>query len=109
MTDSVLCEHEGAVATITLNHPEARNALTVGVKTRLLAELRRCESDEGIRAVILTGAGRAFCAGQDLREHADLEREREQHLRQRTPRAGDDALHWARKYAAAVAWDRGEW
>lgn len=71
MSDSVLCEHQGAVATITLNRPEARNALTVDVKTRLLAELRRCGSDEAVRAVILTGAGRAFCAGQDLREHAD--------------------------------------
>jgi enoyl-CoA hydratase/carnithine racemase len=46
VSDSVLCEHEGAVATITLNRPEARNALTVDVKTRLLAELRRCGSDE---------------------------------------------------------------
>jgi 2-(1,2-epoxy-1,2-dihydrophenyl)acetyl-CoA isomerase len=72
VTDSVLCEQDGAVATIRLNRPEARNALTVGAKTGLLAALRRCGSDDGVRAVILTGAGRAFCAGQDLREHADL-------------------------------------
>ena len=70
MTDSVLCEQDGAVATITLNRPEARNALTAESKTALLAALRRCGSDAGVRAVILTGAGRAFCAGQDLREHA---------------------------------------
>ena len=55
MTEGVLCEHEGTVATITLNRPEARNALTVDVKTRLLAELRRCGSEKGLRAVILPG------------------------------------------------------
>ena len=72
MTDDVLCEHHGAVATITLNRPGARNALTVSAKTGLLAALRHCASDAGVRAVILTGAGRAFCAGQDLREHGDV-------------------------------------
>ncbi len=72
MTDSVLCEHDGAVATITLNRPDARNALTVDAKTALLAALRQCGADSQVRAVILTGAGRAFSAGQDLREHADL-------------------------------------
>ena len=60
------------MATITLNRPAARNALTAETKTALLAALRRCGSDAGVRAVILTGAGRAFCAGQDLREHAGL-------------------------------------
>lgn len=47
MTDSVLCEQDGAVATITLNRPEARNALTAESKTALLAALRRCGSDAG--------------------------------------------------------------
>jgi 2-(1,2-epoxy-1,2-dihydrophenyl)acetyl-CoA isomerase len=72
VTDSVLCEIEGAVATITLNRPAARNALTAETKTGLLDALRECGSDAGVRAVILTGAGQAFCAGQDLREHAGL-------------------------------------
>jgi 2-(1,2-epoxy-1,2-dihydrophenyl)acetyl-CoA isomerase len=71
VTDSVLCQTDGAVATITLNRPAARNALTAETKTRLLDALARCGSDAGVRAVILTGAGNAFCAGQDLREHAD--------------------------------------
>jgi 2-(1,2-epoxy-1,2-dihydrophenyl)acetyl-CoA isomerase len=70
VTDSVLCELDGAVATITLNRPAARNALTAETKTGLLDALRECGSDTGVRAVILTGAGQAFCAGQDLREHA---------------------------------------
>jgi 2-(1,2-epoxy-1,2-dihydrophenyl)acetyl-CoA isomerase len=72
VTDSVRLDHDGAVATITLNRPAARNALTAEMKEALLAALRRCGSDAGIRAVLLTGAGQAFCAGQDLREHASL-------------------------------------
>jgi 2-(1,2-epoxy-1,2-dihydrophenyl)acetyl-CoA isomerase len=71
MTDSVLRGQSGAVATITINRPAARNALTNETKLSLLSALRDCSADPGIRAVILTGAGGAFCAGQDLREHAD--------------------------------------
>jgi 2-(1,2-epoxy-1,2-dihydrophenyl)acetyl-CoA isomerase len=59
---------DAAIATVTLNRPEALNALTVPMKQDLLAALRRVERDSAVRAVILTGAGRAFCAGQDLRE-----------------------------------------
>jgi 2-(1,2-epoxy-1,2-dihydrophenyl)acetyl-CoA isomerase len=72
MADSVLRDQSGAVATITINRPAARNALTTETKVALLNALRDCSGDAGIRAVILTGAGGAFCAGQDLREHADL-------------------------------------
>ena len=73
MSDNdVRYEVDGAVATITLNRPDARNALTTDMKNRLLSALRRSRSDGAIRAVILTGAGQAFCAGQDLREHAEL-------------------------------------
>src|SRR5215213_1955007 len=56
------------VGTITLNRPEALNALTVPMKQALLGAFRQIERDRAVRAVILTGAGRAFCAGQDLRE-----------------------------------------
>ncbi len=59
---------ESGVATLTLNRPDALNALTVPMKRDLLAAFRRVERERGVRAVILTGAGRAFCAGQDLRE-----------------------------------------
>lgn len=72
MTESVLHEVAGAVATITINRPAARNALTAEAKVGLLAALRDCTTDAAVRAVILTGAGQAFCSGQDLREHADL-------------------------------------
>jgi 2-(1,2-epoxy-1,2-dihydrophenyl)acetyl-CoA isomerase len=59
---------EAGVATLTLNRPDALNALTVPMKRELLAAFRRVERERAVRAVILTGAGRAFCAGQDLRE-----------------------------------------
>ena len=72
MTQSVLHQVDGAVATITINRPAARNALTAEAKVALLAALRDCSTDAAVRAVILTGAGQAFCSGQDLREHADL-------------------------------------
>ena len=72
MTDSVLFDIDGAVATITLNRPAARNSLTVEMKNALIHALGRCASDETVRSVLVTGAGPAFCAGQDLREHAEL-------------------------------------
>ena len=72
MSDAVRYQAEQAVATITINRPAARNALTIEAKQALLAALREASADDAIRAVILTGAGRAFCAGQDLAEHASL-------------------------------------
>jgi 2-(1,2-epoxy-1,2-dihydrophenyl)acetyl-CoA isomerase len=71
MTDSVLRQQVGAVATITINRPAARNALTAETKVSLLDALRDFSADDGVRAVVLTGAGQAFCAGQDLREHGE--------------------------------------
>jgi 2-(1,2-epoxy-1,2-dihydrophenyl)acetyl-CoA isomerase len=55
-----------AVATITLNRPEKLNAFTGTMREDLLGALRACESDDAIRAVVITGAGRAFCAGGDV-------------------------------------------
>jgi 2-(1,2-epoxy-1,2-dihydrophenyl)acetyl-CoA isomerase len=72
VTDSVRWDLDGAVATITLNRPQARNALTAELKTALLGALRQAATSPQVRAVLITGAGQAFCAGQDLREHADL-------------------------------------
>jgi 2-(1,2-epoxy-1,2-dihydrophenyl)acetyl-CoA isomerase len=60
-----------AIATITLDRPEALNALTIPMKTELLGALTAVARDRGVRAVVLTGAGRAFCAGQDLKERLE--------------------------------------
>jgi 2-(1,2-epoxy-1,2-dihydrophenyl)acetyl-CoA isomerase len=64
-------EVDGAVATITLDRPEALNALTIAAKRELLAALVAARRDRAVRAVVLTGAGRAFCAGQDLKERLE--------------------------------------
>ena len=60
-----------AIATITLDRPAALNALTAPLKVELLAGLAAVGADPAVRVVILTGAGRAFCAGQDLRERLE--------------------------------------
>lgn len=70
MPDPLLVSRDDAVTTLTLNRPDSLNSLDVALKQALLAQLREAAGDEGVRAVVLTGAGRAFCVGQDLREHA---------------------------------------
>jgi 2-(1,2-epoxy-1,2-dihydrophenyl)acetyl-CoA isomerase len=67
MNDTVLYEVADGVATITLNRPQARNALDADMKDALAALVPTMVADEAVRAVILTGAGGAFCAGGDLR------------------------------------------
>jgi 2-(1,2-epoxy-1,2-dihydrophenyl)acetyl-CoA isomerase len=66
--EELLFDVADRVATITLNRPDALNALTIGLKDELLAVLVQVSNDPAVRAVVLTGAGRAFCAGQDLHE-----------------------------------------
>jgi enoyl-CoA hydratase/carnithine racemase len=56
------------VSTLTLNRPESRNALSLGMLLALSAELQRAAIDPSVRVVVLAGAGRAFCAGHDLKE-----------------------------------------
>lgn len=58
---------EDGVATITMNRPEVLNALNRRMGTELLDTLDRLDADRAVRCVVLTGAGRAFCAGDDLR------------------------------------------
>lgn len=59
---------EGGVATLTLNRPEARNALSVALMAALQNEIRRIGTDDTVRAVVIAAGGPAFCAGHDLRE-----------------------------------------
>jgi 2-(1,2-epoxy-1,2-dihydrophenyl)acetyl-CoA isomerase len=70
--DVLLTTDADGVRTVTLNRPKAYNALTVELKERLLATLRDAAASPEVRAVVLTGAGKAFCAGQDLKEHVAL-------------------------------------
>ncbi|MFI6438894.1 enoyl-CoA hydratase/isomerase family protein [Streptomyces sp. NPDC050759] len=73
MADTVLYEVHDGLATITLNRPEAMNALNVATKVALREAVESAASDDAVRAVLLTAAGeRAFCVGQDLKEHIGL-------------------------------------
>jgi 2-(1,2-epoxy-1,2-dihydrophenyl)acetyl-CoA isomerase len=71
VTEPLLVERTDGVATVTLNRPESLNSLDVALKVALRETLGSLETDRSCRAVVLTGAGRAFCVGQDLREHAE--------------------------------------
>ena len=62
----VLVDHRGAICTLTLNRPQALNSLTQAMHVELMAALRAAAANSGVRCVVLTGAGRGFCAGQDL-------------------------------------------
>ena len=64
--DLVLSATTGAVRTLTLNRPAALNSFTGALHVQLLAALNAAADDAAVRAVIVTGAGRGFCAGQDL-------------------------------------------
>ena len=66
--NTVLYEKRHNVAIITLNRPERLNAITRELLTGLIEQLETARRDPGVVAVILTGAGRAFCAGEDLKE-----------------------------------------
>lgn len=62
----VVVERSGGIVTLTLNRPEVRNAMTAEVTAAFAAEVGRLAEDDEVRAVIVTGAGKAFCAGGDL-------------------------------------------
>lgn len=66
MTKKVLFEKQGAIAVITLNRPEALNALDNDMIADILSYLQRSKQDDDIRVVCLKGMGKAFCAGDDL-------------------------------------------
>ena len=68
----VLLDVADGVATITLNRPDAMNSLDVATKEALLAAVRQVADDPAVRCVVLTGTGRAFCVGQDLKEHIEI-------------------------------------
>ena len=67
MSDTVTRDDAGGVATLTLQRPGLSHAL----RTDLLAAVREVAADESVRAVLVTGTGRAFCVGQDLAEHVE--------------------------------------
>lgn len=74
MSDAVLYEVTNEVAWLTINRPQARNALNQEVRTGLFEGFRRFNDDDGAKVLVLTGSGeKAFCAGGDLKEMAESE------------------------------------
>ncbi|GLW92664.1 enoyl-CoA hydratase-related protein [Actinokineospora globicatena] len=71
MAEVLTISDRDGVRTLTLNRPESFNSLTVELKEALLTALEAAGADDAVRAVVLTGAGKAFCAGQDLKEHLE--------------------------------------
>jgi enoyl-CoA hydratase/carnithine racemase len=69
-SDQVLCDVADGVMTMTLNRPEKLNAFTPAMREAMIAAFDRADADDAIRVVIVTGAGRGFCAGADLSEGA---------------------------------------
>jgi len=70
MTEApILIQRDGAIARVTLNRPDRLNSLTLKMLGELSAALTDLDGDDSVRAVVLTGTGRAFCAGQDLTDH----------------------------------------
>jgi 2-(1,2-epoxy-1,2-dihydrophenyl)acetyl-CoA isomerase len=65
-SDLILTAHRDGVMTVTLNRPDVLNSFNGPMADALLSALRHAADDESVRAVLLTGSGRAFCAGQDL-------------------------------------------
>src|SRR5688572_18728136 len=63
---TVLYEARGAVALITLNRPQSLNSFTRAMHQELWSAFEKLETDKSIRALVITGAGRGFCAGADL-------------------------------------------
>jgi 2-(1,2-epoxy-1,2-dihydrophenyl)acetyl-CoA isomerase len=86
----VLVRDDGAVRTITLNRPDARNALNVALLRALRAALADVASSHAVRAVVLTGAGKAFCAGADVKEWGE------------TAAGGGDGADWVEHAHALV-------
>lgn len=71
----VLLDLSDGVAVVTMNRPDAMNSLDVATKEALLGALRQVADDPAVRCVVLRGSGKAFCVGQDLKEHITLLKE----------------------------------
>jgi 2-(1,2-epoxy-1,2-dihydrophenyl)acetyl-CoA isomerase len=70
MSDTILIERDGGVIIVTLNRPDRINSFTIEMHKALMEALSDIADDDNCRAMILTGAGRGFCAGQDLTDRA---------------------------------------
>jgi enoyl-CoA hydratase len=92
VSNAVLVEVADRVATITLNRPEARNALNRAVRKALPAAIEQCDADDDVDVMILTGADPAFCAGVDLKEFGSGQVQQGEGFAELGERGGDGRL-----------------
>jgi 2-(1,2-epoxy-1,2-dihydrophenyl)acetyl-CoA isomerase len=103
MSNTVLVENRGEVAVVTLNRPESANTLDLAMGRDLLAAALRCEADPAVRAVVLTGAGKAFCFGGDLRGMMSGEAPAEPYLKELTTHLHAAIVRFMRMEAPVIA------
>jgi 2-(1,2-epoxy-1,2-dihydrophenyl)acetyl-CoA isomerase len=92
MTDSLLVDRADGVVTLTFNRPDSLNSLDAALREEFRDVLAELDTDPACRAVVLHGAGRAFCVGQDLREHMAI-----------LETGTDDPLHAVREHYNPIA------
>lgn len=90
--DDLLLEKRDGIATITLNAPDKMNALTIGMRKSILSVTEELAQDDEVRVVVVTGAGRGFCAGADLSGGGGGELSRQQRLGFLGPTWGAEAF-----------------
>src|SRR5262249_2544774 len=100
MSQEILYSDEESIATITLNRPERMNALTHELETELHGIFDRADADRAVRVIILTGAGRAFCAGYD---QSTTDKSGARHSDPTGKSIADFIEHWQRLDAGRVA------
>jgi 2-(1,2-epoxy-1,2-dihydrophenyl)acetyl-CoA isomerase len=92
MSDLLLVERADGVVTLTFNRPDSLNSLDAGLREEFRDVLAELDADPACRAVVLHGAGRAFCVGQDLREHMAI-----------LETGTDDPMHAVREHYNPIA------
>jgi len=100
---SVQVETRGAVALVTLNRPDSANTLNLQMAMDLLAAALACARNAAVRAVVLTGAGRNFCFGGDLRAMASRETAADDYIRELTTYLHAAIAHFTRMDAPVIA------
>jgi len=88
-TEHLTFERQGATAVVTMNRPEARNALSLPMLVGMADAWQEIDGDDDIRCAVLTGAGGTFCSGMDLKAMSGPEAERYRHRQEEDP-----DLHW---------------
>jgi enoyl-CoA hydratase len=102
--ETILYEKDGGVATITLNRPEVLNAINMKMHRELMEAFASAEEDRDVRVVVLTGNGRAFCPGADLKEISEMfaDPERQKAFYQDLPETFDVISNFPKPIVGAI-------